>query len=398
MNRASPRAGGLWAALLATWALSASAQQAASERIEPLPRAEWSDTLREAAGGLSPAGMAHLVGAYAHHPELAEVLVPHLRYVLGDSTLPARERSLLALRAIWLTRSDYLWAHRAAAARQAGFTGAELDRIARGPDAEGWNAHEAALLRAADELHVDAFISDSTWQALAARYDVSRMIDVIDTVGALTMHAGAARSLGVALEPGVDARAPSGISHAPSAERTNTRLVGGEPRIPPEQPENGGVSANVFNTFVHNPRGDPLRGAINGHVNGNSTLAPQHRELLLIRIGILCRSEYEYAAHVRAGLQAGLTDADIDMILAGPESPNADATERALLRATDELHERERISAETWAALAETFDTRQLLDVLVAVGGYRSTSMLINSAGVQLDANMTEFRFPPELR
>jgi len=32
------------------------------------------------------------------------------------------------------------------------------------------------------------------------------------------------------------------------------------------------------------------------------------------------------------------------------------------------------------------------------VGGYRSTSMLINSAGVQLDENMADFRFPPELR
>jgi len=29
------------------------------------------------------------------------------------------------------------------------------------------------------------------------------------------------------------------------------------------------------------------------------TLMPKHRELLLIRIGILCRSEYEYAAHAR---------------------------------------------------------------------------------------------------
>jgi hypothetical protein len=36
--------------------------------------------------------------------------------------------------------------------------------------------------------------------------------------------------------------------------------------------------------------------------------------------------------------------------------------------------------------------------VLIAVGGSRATSMAINSAGVQLDANMADFRFPPELR
>ena len=36
--------------------------------------------------------------------------------------------------------------------------------------------------------------------------------------------------------------------------------------------------------------------------------------------------------------------------------------------------------------------------MLIAVGGYRSTSMAINTAGVQLDANMEDFRFPPSLR
>ena len=117
------------------------------------------------------------------------------------------------------------------------------------------------------------------------------------------------------------------------------------------------------------------------------TLMPEHRELLLIRIGVLCRSEYEYAAHARAGKQAGLTDADLQRILAGPDSPG-DPVEGALLRATDELYENDVISPKTWAALTATFNTKQLFDILISVGGYRSTSMLISSAGVQLDANM----------
>ena len=57
---------------------------------------------------------------------------------------------------------------------------AELRRIARGPDA-GWDPFDAALLRAADELHVDSFIADATWKTLSARYDVPQLIDAIDT-------------------------------------------------------------------------------------------------------------------------------------------------------------------------------------------------------------------------
>jgi hypothetical protein len=40
----------------------------------------------------------------------------------------------------------------------------------------------------------------------------------------------------------------------------------------------------------------------------------------------------------------------------------------------------------------------QLLDTLITVGGYRSATFAINSAGVQLDGNMADFRFPRELR
>jgi hypothetical protein len=92
-----------------------------------------------------------------------------------------------------------------------------------------------------------------------------------------------------------------------------------------------------------------------------------------------------------------MTDADVARILNGG-GDGGDALEAALLRATNELHERDAIAPPTWSVLAASFDARQLLDVLIAVGDYRSTSMLINSAGVQLDDNMADFRFPPPLR
>lgn len=133
-------------------------------------------------------------------------------------------------------------------------------------------------------------------------------------------------------------------------------------------------------------------------MTGSSTLTPKQRELLLTRIGVLCRSEYEYAAHLRLGRQAGFTDADVARVLEGRDSSPGEPLETALLRATGELFEDDVVSPPTWAAVAKSFDARQLLDVLIAVGGYRSTSMLINSAGVQLDANMADFRFPPSMR
>ena len=194
------------------------------------------------------------------------------------------------LRTAWLTRSSYLWAHRAAAARQAGVTNDELRRIAQGPDAKGWDAFDAMVLRAADELHVDSFVSDATWQALSARYDTNQLVDLVDTVGTLTMHAGAINSLGVEIEPDVPDRLPTGIPTAVAAKRTNVRLLWARAaRIPPLEPRDwtpeqrkrfdpngtGQRAANVFVTFVRNPPADRLRGPINQHILNATTLSVQ---------------------------------------------------------------------------------------------------------------------------
>jgi hypothetical protein len=100
---------------------------------------------------------------------------------------------------------------------------------------------------------------------------------------------------------------------------------------------------------------------------------------------------------MRQGLRVGLTEADIQDILAGPEATQ-DSVKAALLRATDELFEDDVVTTATWNDLAGTLSTGQMLDMLFAVGGYRSNSILISSAGVQLDASMADFRFPPEMR
>jgi alkylhydroperoxidase family enzyme len=405
----SPR---LASIVLVTTLIAQAPSHAAGPRIAPVPESQRSAEQKALAERFASSAIPNAVATYLNHPLLAEHILPFEHYVSNDSGLPPRHRSLLILRTAWLTRSDYLWAHRAVGAQRAGVSNDEFQRIAQGPDAKGWDAFEASVLRAADELHVDSFVSDTTWQALSARYNTNQLVDLVDTVGTLTMHAGAFNSLGIEIEAAFPDRLPKGVAYAAAAERTNMRLLGREPRIPPLEPKDwtpeqrkrfdpngtGQRAANVFVTFVRNPPADRLRGPINQHILNSTTLSVRQRETLLMRIGVLCRSEYEWAAHSRLGRRAGMTDADVARIVDGPESGGGDPLEVALIRATDELYRNDRVSDETWAALAKGLDTKQLLDMLIAVGGYRATSMAINSAGVQLDANMADFRFPVSLR
>ena len=55
-----------------------------------------------------------------------------------------------------------------------------------------------------------------------------------------------------------------------------------------------------------------------------------------------------------------------------------------LLRAVDDLYRDNAIHGQMWDALARELSERQLLDVLFTVGGYRSVSYALNSAGVQI--------------
>ena len=86
----------------------------------------------------------------------------------------------------------------------------------------------------------------------------------------------------------------------------------------------------------------------------------------------------------RIGLDAGLTEAEIEAIKAGPDDPSWSEVDRAMLRATDDLTRDFHVSNESWAALSD-FTDKQKMDLVMTVGQYTQVSMMLNSFGVQLD-------------
>jgi alkylhydroperoxidase family enzyme len=140
----------------------------------------------------------------AHHPEASGKFDAFaFGHVNSDAnTLSPRHRELLILRIGWLCQAEYEWAAHSAVARSIGFTEEELVRITRGPDAPGWNPLEASLLRATDELHRDAFITETTWQALSTQYDTQQLMDVVFTVGTYNLVSMLLNSWGVQLDEG----------------------------------------------------------------------------------------------------------------------------------------------------------------------------------------------------
>ena len=148
---------------------------------------------------------------------------------------------------------------------------------------------------------------------------------------------------------------------------------------------------NIFRTLVRHPKLLKRWMVFGNHVLNKSTLDPREREILILRIGWLCRSEYEWGQHVAIGKACGLTDEDLVRIQEGPGAEGLDSFDALLLQATDELHADAMIREATWKRLAERYDTRQLMDLIFTVGQYNLVSMALNTLGVPLDAGLRGF-------
>jgi alkylhydroperoxidase family enzyme len=135
----------------------------------------------------------------AHHPKLVKRWTPFAGHILSKQSLAFRDRELLILRIGWLNQAEYEFAQHELIARRSGFTDADIERIKKGPAAD-WSEHEAALIRAADDLFENSVLSDTTWAALARTYSTEQMIDVVFTIGQYNMVSWALNSLGVPLD------------------------------------------------------------------------------------------------------------------------------------------------------------------------------------------------------
>jgi alkylhydroperoxidase family enzyme len=175
-------------------------------RIPPLAPEDMDDQARELVGevGGDTRGAVNIFRTLVRHPGLFRRWLPFGGKLLVGK-LPARDRELMILRTGWNCHADYEWAQHVVIARRTGITGDEIARIKEGPDAPGWEAWDAVLLRAADELHGDSILSDATWAALAEVYDERQLIEVPMLVGHYHMVAYALNSLGVQVEPDVAA-------------------------------------------------------------------------------------------------------------------------------------------------------------------------------------------------
>jgi AhpD family alkylhydroperoxidase len=169
-------------------------------------------------------------------------------------------------------------------------------------------------------------------------------------------------------------------------------LVPENPRHPlPVQGGNRPKGLNALSALAQHPELTRAFNTFNGHILFGTTLSLRQRELIVVRVAILRSCDYQLKQHVVQGLDAGLSQEEIDRIALTPAAPEWSPIDAAILRAVDELVSDACISEQTWSVLAGELDTHQLMDLIFTVACYETVAMFFNSAGVQVDDDLVQY-------
>ena len=171
-------------------------------RFAPLSDAELTPEQEEALKDFRPGPVLNIFRTLARAPKALARFNAWGGYVLSRrNDLPAREREIVILRTGVLCKSGYEWTQHHRIGLREGLTGEEIERIKQGAGA-GWNAADAALIKATDELHADQFITEPTWAELGRHFTDKQRMDVVFTCGQYTQVSMMLNTFGVQLDEG----------------------------------------------------------------------------------------------------------------------------------------------------------------------------------------------------
>jgi alkylhydroperoxidase family enzyme len=146
--------------------------------------------IRRATGNSDPivssADVPEVIRTLLRHPNLYQCVAAVSMQVIGSGTLTPRDRELVVLRTAWLCQAPYAWGEHVRVGRRFGITSEDIEHVTRGSASSAWDEHERALLRATEELHADAMISDTTWETLSQKLDEKQLFELTVVVGQFT--------------------------------------------------------------------------------------------------------------------------------------------------------------------------------------------------------------------
>lgn len=166
------------------------------------------------------------------------------------------------------------------------------------------------------------------------------------------------------------------------------------PLLPVEEAKKRGAEAgvneqfsslNVFRALLHSPKAASAVANLLSTLLFRNTLEARLRELVILRTGWRCASEYEFCQHVQVAKRLKMSDEEI----LGVREPSAckaySELDRAVIAMADELLDGGGVSPATWAVLERRLSNADLVELLLAAGNWRMLAIFLNNAKIPLE-------------
>jgi alkylhydroperoxidase family enzyme len=154
---------------------------------------------------------------------------------------------------------------------------------------------------------------------------------------------------------------------------------------------------NLTRLMVHSPNAARASRAGAMFIRHGSKLDTRLREMAIIQVGYVARSVYEYAHHVKIGLDFGVSEADIRAIAdeTAGKPTSLDPLAKAVLKAARELSDI-KLSDETFTILRQHLDKERLIDLFYAICSYCATVRLLAALQIDLEDDYRQYleKFP----
>ena len=143
-----------------------------------------------------------------------------------------------------------------------------------------------------------------------------------------------------------------------------------------------------FNALLRSPELCDLVQRVGAYVRFGSSIPRRLNELAIIMAGRKWTAQYEFYAHRRLGIEAGLSPAIADAIARNERPAGMAADEAAVYDFVSELLDTGHVSDATYHPIKDAYGERGVVDLVGAVGYYSLVSMTLNVAQVALPAGV----------
>jgi 4-carboxymuconolactone decarboxylase len=148
-----------------------------------------------------------------------------------------------------------------------------------------------------------------------------------------------------------------------------------------------------FNINVRDPDGGRLLFDMGDRVRFHMSVPDKLKELAIILTARYWGAQFEWLAHRRAAVQAGLSEEKVKAIAEGRRPAAMSADEEAVYNFIAEIFKTKHASDAAFAAVKNIVGERGVVDLMVSAGYYQVVSMLMNVDRLAVNANQQ-----PELK